>query len=70
MRRRIKILLYQFSRSKRQLDQYCKLFRQGHKFSDSEVEKLKQLIVNEQHILNGDGYFAIQYTGTPIVEDE
>lgn len=47
IRKWVNWFIYQFSTSKRQLDQYTKMFRRGHKFSDSEIVKLKELIEYE-----------------------
>lgn len=50
MRRLIKIFLYQFSHSKKQLDTYMKVIRKGNTLSEGEVTKLRNLIDNEKQI--------------------
>lgn len=54
MHRLIKIIFYYFSRDRKKLDIYCRLFRKGHKFSDGEIEMLKRLIENEQRIYQSE----------------
>jgi len=46
----IKILIYQFSTNKQKLDEYCRLFRKGHRFTDSEITVLKELIEKEREL--------------------
>lgn len=50
MRRLLKIIIYRFSRKRKQLDTYMRVIRRGHQLSDSEVTKLKALIENEKEV--------------------
>ncbi len=52
MKRVIRIILYQFSHKKNLLDFYMRMIRKGNQLSESQVEKLKDLISNEKSMYN------------------